>query len=135
MNQNLYIIWNNDNNLGIPIIDEQHRGLISTINSLYFYTQAGIDDLSIKPILMMLQQYTDIHFKTEEAFLKKANYPDIKEHINLHRKLAENTKKISLDNSMEQDPENILKFLKNWWLGHIKKEDRKYLPYLVKFLQ
>jgi len=34
MENNLYIVWNQNNNVGIKIIDEQHRGTISTINSL-----------------------------------------------------------------------------------------------------
>lgn len=131
MNDNVYIVWDDTKHLGIPIIDEQHRGLISTINSLYFCIQNGFEDDIVKPILIMLQQYTNIHFKTEEAFLKEANYPYLKEHVNLHHKLREDTKKISLGYSVEQNSEEILKFMRNWWLGHINIEDRKYVPYLM----
>lgn len=35
----LCIVWSDTNNLGIPIIDEQHRGIISASNSLYFSMQ------------------------------------------------------------------------------------------------
>jgi hemerythrin len=26
----------------------------------------------------------------------------------------------------------VLKFLRGWWMGHINKEDRKYVPFLNK---
>ncbi len=40
MSNDLYIIWHPDNDLGIPIIDEQHRGLVSAINSLHYFIKA-----------------------------------------------------------------------------------------------
>ena len=33
----LYIVWNEKNNIGVPIIDEQHRGIVIAINSLYYF--------------------------------------------------------------------------------------------------
>jgi len=52
----LYIVWSDNNSVGIPIIDEQHRGIISTINSLHFFIQAGHGDEILKPTLIMLEQ-------------------------------------------------------------------------------
>lgn len=33
----LFIVWSDMNETGIKIIDDQHRGIVSVINSLYFY--------------------------------------------------------------------------------------------------
>ncbi|BCO09520.1 hemerythrin [Desulfolithobacter dissulfuricans] len=134
MNNILYIVWSDNNNIGIPIIDEQHRGIISTINSLHYFIQTGHGDEIIKPTMIILEQYVDIHFKTEEALMKKANYPDIKDHIVMHKKLVEKTKNLSIYASSNNDSNIILKFLKEWWLGHINKEDVKYAPFLKKLL-
>ncbi|NLD35749.1 MAG: hemerythrin family protein [Desulfatiglans sp.] len=128
MNNNLYIIWDDRSKLGIPIIDEQHRSLISTINSLYFYIQNRVDWISIKSIMIILQQYTNIHFKTEEGLLEKAGYPDLTNHINLHQKIVVETKRIS--QNIAADPEEILSFLKNWWVHHINYEDKKYVSHM-----
>ena len=128
----LYIIWSDNNKLGIPIIDEQHRGLISTINSLYYSIQTGHGDEIIKPTMIMLQQYIGIHFKTEEALMAEANYPALEEHIVLHKELATKTKKLSFDANANKESDIILNFLKQWWLGHINQEDRKYGPFLKK---
>lgn len=34
--QKISIAWNGADNLGIRMLDEQHRGIVSTINSLYY---------------------------------------------------------------------------------------------------
>jgi hemerythrin len=132
MQMTLYIIWSDNNKIGIPIIDEQHRGIISTINSLHYFIQIGHGEEILKPTLTMLAQYTKIHFKTEEALMAKANYPAIEEHRVLHKTLIEKTKKLSIEISRDKDAGRVLKFLREWWLGHINKEDRKYVPFMRK---
>ena len=37
MNNNVFIVWKNSNDCGINIIDEQHRGIVSTINTLFYF--------------------------------------------------------------------------------------------------
>ncbi len=135
MKNMLYIVWGDNNKLGIPIIDEQHRGIISTINSLYYFVQTGHGHEIIKPTMIMLEQYVDVHFKTEERLMAEASYPALEEHIVLHKKLIEKTKRLSLDASRESDSDSVLKFLREWWLGHINKEDRKYAPFLKKLIE
>lgn len=128
MNDFLYIVWKDDSkNLGIPIIDEQHRALVSIINSLYFFIKEkkGCDVLA--PIMKMLEQYTKIHFQTEEYLLRKACYPELDKHLALHKELIDKMDQIGCEASMRHDPEMVLTFLKDWWLGHIRKEDIKYV--------
>ena len=69
MRNTLYIVWNDDSNLGISIIDEQHRAIVSTINSLHYFIQIGHGNEIIKPTMIMLEQYINIHFQTEEALM------------------------------------------------------------------
>jgi hemerythrin-like metal-binding protein len=135
MKNNLYIIWHENNNLGISIIDEQHRGIISTINSLYHFIQSGQGEEIIKPTLIMLLQYTTIHFSTEEALMKEAGYPAVAKHIIMHKALLEKTRKLSIEANRDQDSDAVLSFLKDWWLGHITKEDKKYAPFLNALLE
>lgn len=134
MNNNLYIVWNERNNTGISIIDEQHRGIIATINSLYYFIQGGHGEQIIQPTMIMLMQYTAVHFQTEEAILEDAAYPDLKNHSVLHKTLLERTRKLSIDTSRNKDPRTVLRFLKEWWLGHIGTEDMKYVPYVTALL-
>jgi len=123
-------VWTEKNNLGVPIIDEQHRGIVSTINSFHCFIQEGHGEEALKPTLIILEQYTSIHFRTEEALMKEAGYPDLEDHILLHHGLMKRTKEIVRGAASYKEPEITLKFLKEWWLGHINMEDRKYAPYV-----
>ncbi len=130
--RSLYIVWSEKNELGIPIIDEQHRGIVSTINSFHYFIQEGRGDEVLEPTLATLENYTKIHFATEEDLMQRAGFPDLDKHKALHRTLMKRTTDISRESIYLKDPDMALRFLKEWWLGHINVEDRKYSPYVRK---
>ena len=109
------IIWNNDYCIGIPEIDSQHCKIIDQINYL-------IDNLNCEDkaylngkLLMNLDKYSNEHFVTEEEFLRKINYPNLEDHLKLHKAFKMNTVKsaISVLKGNERVPEETIKFLKN----------------------
>ena len=126
----LYVMWNDSNTFDIPIIDEQHRGIVSTINSFHYFMQKGNELNAVALTLVILEQYSSIHFATEEALMIEADYPDREKHIALHRALLDKTRQIASMSYSLVDGNDILKFLKDWWINHISSEDRKYVPYL-----
>lgn len=134
MSNDLYIIWHRDNELGIPIIDEQHRGLVTAINSFHYFIKEERGIAMMQPIIMTLVEYIDIHFKTEEPLMKDAGYPGFDGHIHLHRMLTERTKKIAEESLHKGNARIALDFLKDWWLNHINNVDREYAPYVKKHL-
>lgn len=135
MNNNLYITWKDENNIGVPIIDEQHRGIISAINSIYYTIQHENNPIAIKSILVLLEQYTQFHFLTEESLMRKAKYPAYEDHLKLHGILVERTRQQLIDYGQSADASDVLRFLKDWWLYHILKEDQKYIPFMFKYLK
>jgi len=89
----------------------------------------------LRPTLSMLEQYIAIHFRVEEEIMAEAGYPKLKEHIRQHKKLIMLTENLLQDVLSHPEPETVLKFLKDWWLGHINGEDKKYVPYTTKMLE
>ncbi|MFP5240339.1 MAG: bacteriohemerythrin [Acidobacteriota bacterium] len=133
MASNLYIVWNESNCLGIPIIDEQHRGIVSIINSYYSFVHEGRGEKIIVPTLMGLLHFTSVHFLVEEELISAAGYPHMEQHVALHRALMKRTKAIAQEASTNIDTDmKALAFLKEWWLTHINKEDRGYAPYVIE---
>ena len=128
----LYIVWTAENELGIPIIDEQHRGIVSTINSFYYFIQRGQGPEAVDPTFNVLSQYTRLHFETEEALMAAARYPAFDAHVVLHKELTRKTVYAARGAMSQEDANILLDVLKDWWLGHINREDRKYAPYVVK---
>ena len=130
----LYIVWSDANNTGIPIIDEQHRGIVASINSFHYFTQRGNGLDALKPTFSILEQYTDLHFRTEESLMYEAEYPAVDVHVVCHRELMKKTTAVLRDPAAYGDEAAVLKFLRDWWLTHISREDRKYAPDVRKLL-
>ena len=130
-NHNLYIIWKPEYNLGLPIIDEQHRGVVTIINSLQFGILHNYVSEMLLPIVEMIFDYTKIHFQIEEDFLEKLKFPNIVKHKELHVELIAKLKKTGKRSLLERDPNQFLDFLKEWWIGHICNEDQLYRDYIL----
>lgn len=131
MNNNIYINWTDKNDTGIKIIDEQHKGVVSLINSLHFSILEKDSEKITAPIAQSIDLYTVIHFKTEQYLLEKAEYKDISGHISIHNDFINSMKR----NMSEIEPAELLRFLKDWWLNHINVEDKKYVPHLLDYLK
>jgi len=130
----LFIKWQEKNSTGIAIIDEQHRGILSLINSLYHLTEKGYcDDTLCSFISDTLKNYSRIHFLTEERFLQAAGYPGLEEHKEMHRKLSQETERIGHATITEHDTRPLLNLLKKWWIEHINEQDMLFVPYLYGY--
>jgi len=127
----LFIIWKPEYDLGIPIIDEQHRGVVTIINSLYYGEQSGKIKNIFSPISGMLHSYADIHFQTEEFFLEAIGYPGAADHRLLHQEYTSRLAGIDRDSTFDRDPHQLMDFLKKWWLGHICEEDMLFKDFFV----
>lgn len=132
MKNNLYIVWNESNNTEVSILDEQHRAIVSMINTLHYSINNQEESEIVESIFITLEQYIKFHFHTEEEIMEKLNYPDLKEHTAQHEQLAADTRKVFLEVEIDNDPEVLLQFLKNWWLKHICIEDRKYSEHMKR---
>jgi hemerythrin-like metal-binding protein len=132
INHNVLIIWKPEYDLRIPIIDEQHRGIVSTINSLYFGMQNKHGKELLRPISNMVYEYTRIHFEVEEDFQKKYEFPGHARHHDLHSDLSKKLVQISNKSNWDQDPYEFLEFLKDWWINHIRHEDRLFIDFLLQ---
>ena len=68
-----YDITFEDNLLtGNKMIDEQHKELIERIRNFVFACQDGKSKVNAIKMLDYLDEYTDFHFKEEEALQEKA---------------------------------------------------------------
>jgi len=125
------VILPDDCYTGIEEIDNQHLGLIDLINKLD-ETIMNKNTVDSKPVLEELVDYTKSHFGMEEELLQKNNYPHIEDHIGKHKNFI---KKISKFQKMCNDgvgcgETEIVVFLKDWLLKHIKKTDMEFVSYI-----
>jgi len=131
LKHNVFIVWKPEYDLGIPIIDEQHRGIVTIINSLYYGTQSSYIKNILSPTIDMLRSYANIHFQTEEHFLDTIAYPGAASHRLLHQEYTSKLAGIERGISVDKDPSQLMGFLKKWWLGHICEEDTLFKNFSV----
>ena len=128
----LFIVWKPEYNLGIPIIDEHHRGIVSIMNSLHFGMQNNYAKEILTPIIDMMHDYTRIHFQIEENFLEKIDFPSAKKHHEFHLDLSSRLSKLKKESVLDKDSYQLMDFLKQWWISHICSEDLIYRDHFFK---
>lgn len=132
--------WCKRYELGIPIVDSQHKKLISLCNSLY--ESAKINDRNVQKehlicALKDCTSYVKEHFATEEELMQKAGYIDFEIHKAQHRNFA---KKV-LETAKELEEKNFttalnfVMFLYDWILQHISYDDRQFAPAVIAFIE
>ena len=128
----LYIVWNEGQHIGIPILDEQHHALVATINSLYFFIQEGWGVSALKPTLNIVKIYSAFHAKTEEGILMKLKYPSLVTHIDNQKQFEKKVDEITDEAILYRDPQILLSFLRDWWRSHLLEEHKQYTVYFDK---
>ncbi len=124
-----FIDWTSDLSVEVSIIDEQHKELVRLINELADAMGQGQAKESMMDIISGLGKYTVTHFNTEEMYFRKFSYVNEADHKKEHddfvskihgfeREIQEGNTKLSFE---------VLKFLKDWLMKHIKGTDKKYI--------
>ena len=119
--------WREDFNIGVKAIDAQHQQLVEMIRRL----QAAFDQQAlgreVGEVLKGLVDYSGRHFAEEEAFMAAMNYPGLSLQQAQHREFTQKLVTVLLDLKAGKplDVAQLIDFLKQWWVEHILKEDRK----------
>lgn len=135
----LLIIWSDKQACGIPIIDEQHRIIAGLMNSLFFLLSRNLFRDSIVNMAKVILHHIRLHDFTEEYLLREAGYPDLEAHCALHKE-QEQALIFAIKKTLEAHENNavrsdeLMTFMKSYWLNHTCKEDRKYIAHIEKNL-
>lgn len=128
-----YLKWSDTYRTGFRAIDNDHRQLFHLVNTLHAAVQRNDGPAVIGETFRALNDYIKEHFSREEQFMQQADYPDITRHKGEHKLLA--TQVLNLEKQFRKSPSNFdfngfLKFMENWLVQHIMKNDMKYVPHL-----
>jgi len=122
----LYFIWHTELETGIPILDEQHRGIIATLNSLHYFIQQGHGLDALQPTISIMKQYIGFHLKTEEMILAEHQFTEIDAHREMQLTVLHQFNQTARQATQYRDSELLLTFIRDWWLQHIKEEHLQY---------
>jgi hemerythrin len=120
--------WSKSLSVDIKVIDGQHKKLLGYMNSFYDALNQGKEKDVLIKLFNDLDDYTKTHFLVEEKYFEKFNYKEKEGHILQHRefirRLIQMKKQIPED---LMDTEDLLTFLVDWLMNHIKISDHKYM--------
>lgn len=125
MNENIDAVWNGKVITGNKNVDRDHYALFEIYNELKVFDGSYSE---FAKILTKMTDFSLVHFKREEEYMKQMGYPKLCEHIKYHREyvLKVSTYNFQLFNSTPPSVDEILDFLKNWWVNHISNYDFDY---------
>jgi hemerythrin-like metal-binding protein len=121
--------WNTNFETGIPIIDEQHKGLIDLLNLLVSHIAFQSDAPTLNVVFDELKAYTINHFSTEEAVWERYFHGDpwIEWHKHAHVDFITEVVRMKeeTDKPLDDIIEEIVKFLTHWLAFHILDSDKR----------
>ncbi len=125
--------WSESFGVGHTTLDSDHRILIDLLNQLHDALDTGQSRQVVGSVINVLYEYTEHHFRREEAMLREAGYPTLDAHLALHRALEDRVRDIrdrwAAGNRAALGDE-VLEFLKKWLTEHILGADKSYRPWI-----
>lgn len=126
------IDWSESYSVKIAEIDRQHQKLIAMINDLNDAMKEGKGKNVLGKIISGLASYTKTHFKTEERYFDRYNYPGTETHKKEHEKFVQTVRNFQqeFENGQIMLTIDVMSFLSDWLVKHIKGSDQKYSQFL-----
>lgn len=123
--------WGEQLEVGIAEIDEQHRWLVDTTNTLHAVLSTGeAQAKELGDILEQLMDYTMNHFIVEEELFERLGYPETAAHKAQHNIFCERVMGLLTRHDMgETVGLDALNLLKSWLTNHIIKVDKQYVEH------
>ncbi|HEY0722214.1 MAG TPA: bacteriohemerythrin [Gammaproteobacteria bacterium] len=122
-----HIIWTDNLNTGIDVIDSQHRQLIDYINQLHDI-RLSHDKKVVATVIEAMVDYTISHFGFEEALMEDAGYEFFRPHKRVHELFIKRIEALQRRfNNGEDILEELHSLLTRWLFNHIKNDDASYI--------
>ncbi|HAX22638.1 MAG TPA: hypothetical protein DCY64_20430 [Hydrogenophaga sp.] len=125
--------WSEAFACGVDLIDRQHRNLVDLINLLRSAILRG-DTVSSANSVESLQAYARYHFAYEESWARDRGMPQaaLDQHARRHQAFADRIQAMAEQDSREEGQGHALhRFLANWLLEHIVKDDQEMVHRLL----
>jgi diguanylate cyclase (GGDEF)-like protein/hemerythrin-like metal-binding protein len=118
------IIWSAAYDVGIEMIDKEHRQLAKHVNDFASSLRRGDDPATIADKLAALFSYTQYHFESEERLMLAHGFADAATHREIHARFLDDLRSFSVGCDT-RSLSLTTRFLQEWLLRHIDGADRK----------
>jgi len=124
--------WKEIYSLDNSQLDDEHKTLFKIAEEAFIPVEPKLKREKIKDTLNKLYEFMKTHFKHEEEYMEKINYPQLEIHKELHNKIVNtiNTfvKQLPTLNA-ESFEKELAKFIDTTIIRHIIQEDKKIISW------
>lgn len=123
------LVWQERYNLGVEIIDKEHKKLFGILNKLFdFGKQEEKSQWVCQEAIKYFRDHAIQHFADEEAYMLSINYEGLEMHRRIHKNFRERTlpaleRELELTNYSEEAVDHFLSVCAGWLIGHSLTED------------
>ncbi|MDR1555282.1 MAG: bacteriohemerythrin [Campylobacteraceae bacterium] len=126
-----YWNWDSSYELGIDVIDRQHKRIVRYINDLHDVLKTNDKD-KIASTIEGITDYTVSHFAYEESLMERANYPLLEENKQIHESFIKTVEKYKWSFREGRDiAGQLMAELQIWLTYHILNEDKDYAQSII----
>lgn len=128
------IKWENKFSVDVSIMDEEHKSFILIINKVVAGVTQNNKHEIISDALNDMIMYARSHFKTEEKYMIKFDYPEYHEHKKEHKDFLITTVGFCqrVMNREYDIIDDLREYLEQWLAEHLQGSDKKYSEYFNK---
>lgn len=128
------IDWLSKLEVGNVKIDDEHKKLISIYNEMIDILEDRNSNREIVGILTELTNYSLEHFKHEEEWMRKINYPEFDLHQREHKDFIYKIAMFNLgfNSKNEKMVLEVCTFLRGWIINHLVVTDKKIKVFLLE---
>jgi hemerythrin len=123
-----FLEWDDKYSVNVNEIDNQHKEILKITNKLLKAIADGTGNEIVGEILQNLTDYIATHFRTEEYYFDKFNYPKSYSHKEEHETFIQKVSEFK--KSFEKGRKNIhldvTNFILNWLMSHLLLSDKEY---------
>ncbi|MDF2567104.1 MAG: hemerythrin-like protein [Oscillospiraceae bacterium] len=123
------VLWTESLSVGVGKIDDQHKTWFQKADQLFEAGKSGKGKEFIVQMFDFLDDYTKLHFRDEEIYMKSINYPEYDLQKQLHTNFIAELAKLKKD--YQASGGNIIVILNanqmivDWLVKHISMQDKK----------
>ena len=124
------LIWNDNCSIGVDLIDTQHKYIFEIGNKIYALLKTDLQTDKYNDIILIAQElrdYTKYHFKCEEDYMLKINYPGYEDQKKEHNNFIKQLEEIDISDipkNQQKYIEDLMNIVFDWLLSHILEKDK-----------
>lgn len=119
---------------GLTDIDKQHARLLDMLSQLQETLGRGAEEQAVQEALQAMKEYARYHFSHEEGVLRECGFPWLESHAADHAAFVKRLE--GFEHGAAEDSTmtglEMLHFLKQWLVGHIKGKDMEFVSFVLE---